>query len=127
MEYIQTDRAPQAIGPYAQAVRVGEYVFCSGQIGLDPKTGALVTGGIQAETKQVLLNIEAVLQEASLTLSAVVKIDVYLVRPEHFAEMNAVYADFFKEHTPARATVFVSSLPKNALVEIACVAYSNNS
>lgn len=123
MKYIHSDLAPQAVGPYAQAVHAGAFVFCSGQIGLDPAKGELVAGGVREETKRAILNIEAVLKSAGLGLSDVVKTDVYLVHMDDFPEMNTVYETYFKDHTPARATVAVTALPKNAQVEIACVAF----
>ena len=124
MEYIHSEEAPRAIGPYAQAARAGEFLFCSGQIGLDPVKGEMVAGGIQEETRRAILNVEAVLKSAGCGLCDVVKTDVYLVDIAEFPEMNKVYAELFKEHTPARATVAVTALPKNARVEITCVAFT---
>lgn len=124
MKEITTDHAPQAIGPYAQAVVVDNLVFCSGQIPLDPETGAVVAGDIKEQTRQVIQNLTAVLQAANVGLGDVVKTEVYLAHIEDFATMNEVYSEhFISQPYPARATVEVSRLPKNALVEISCVAY----
>jgi len=122
MKTLQTEDAPKAIGPYSQAVVAGDLVFCSGQIGLDPKTGEFVQGGVKEQTAQVFTNLEAVLQAAGARLDAVVMVNVYLKSMNDFKDMNDVYAAVFGDHKPARATVGVSELPKNALVEISCVA-----
>ena len=122
MKTLQTEDAPKAIGPYSQAVVAGDLVFCSGQIGLDPNTGEFVQGGVKEQTAQVFKNLEAVLQAAGARLDAVVMVNVYLKSMNDFKDMNDVYAAFFGDHKPARATVGVSELPKNALVEISCVA-----
>jgi 2-iminobutanoate/2-iminopropanoate deaminase len=119
---IKTDDAPKAIGPYSQAVRSGHHLFCSGQIGIDPITGNLVPGGIEAETRQVLLNLAAVLAEAGVTTDAVVKTTIYLIEMADFAQINEIYAAFFNEPFPARATVAVKELPRGARVEIDAVA-----
>jgi len=121
-ETVRTEMAPAAIGPYSQAVRVGGFLFCSGQIPLDPATGKLVPGGIAEQTERVLRNLEAVLAAAGGSLSAVVKTTVYLVDLGEFPAMNAVYARFFPGDPPARATVEVSKLPAGARVEIEAVA-----
>jgi len=122
MKTLQTEDAPKAIGPYSQAVVAGELVFCSGQIGLDPNTGEFVQGGVKEQTAQVFKNLEAVLQAAGARLDAVVMVNVYLKSMNDFKDMNDVYAEIFGDHKPARATVAVAELPKNALVEISCVA-----
>ena len=122
MKTLQTEDAPKAIGPYSQAVITGELVFCSGQIGLDPNTGEFVQGGVKEQTAQVFKNLEAVLQAAGARLDAVVMVNVYLKSMNDFKDMNDVYAEIFGDHKPARATVAVAELPKNALVEISCVA-----
>ena len=122
MKTLQTEDAPKAIGPYSQAVVAGELVFCSGQIGLDPNTGEFVQGGVKEQTAQVFKNLEAVLQAAGARLDAVVMVNVYLKSMKDFKDMNDVYAVLFGDHKPARATVGVSELPKDALVEISCVA-----
>ena len=122
MKTIATDDAPKAIGPYAQAVVDGGFLFASGQIPLDPATGALISGGIEAGVERVFDNIEAILKAAGLSLSDVVKTTVYLVRMEDFAAMNAIYARRFGNHRPARSTVAAAQLPKDAPVEIEVIA-----
>jgi 2-iminobutanoate/2-iminopropanoate deaminase len=122
---VSTKEAPAAIGPYSQAVRVGEFVFTSGQLGLDPATGALVAGGIQAQTTQVLENLKAVLAAAGLELTQVVKTTVFLKDMGDFAAMNEVYGRYLAADgvvAPARTTVEVARLPKDALVEIEAIA-----
>jgi len=119
---ITTGRAPAAIGPYSQAVRSGSFLFCSGQIPLDPATGQLVEGGIEAQTAQVLDNLTAVLAAAGLTLRDVVKTTVFLVSMDDFPAMNEVYARSFDEDPPARSTIGVAALPKGARVEIEAIA-----
>ncbi len=121
-QVVSTDQAPKAIGPYSQAIRVGDFVFCAGQAGLEPATGVLVKGGIEAETRRVLQNLAAVLQAAGSSLSRVVKTTVFLTNMDEFQRMNAVYAEFFPANPPARSTVQVSRLPKDACVEIEVVA-----
>lgn len=121
IEPIKTNNAPQAIGPYSQAVRVGNFVFCSGQIGMDPTTGALVVG-IEAQTRQVLINLTGVLEEVNVDLSSVIKTTIYVVNMDDFAKVNEIYAEVFGDHKPARATVGVASLPKGALIEIDAIA-----
>jgi 2-iminobutanoate/2-iminopropanoate deaminase len=115
---IGTKDAPQAIGPYAQGVRTGNLVFASGQVALDPATGALVDGGIEAQTHRVMRNLSAILESGGSGLDRVVKTTVYLKDFGMFAAMNGVYADYFPGEKPARVTVEVSRLPKDALVEI---------
>jgi 2-iminobutanoate/2-iminopropanoate deaminase len=117
-----TDKAPQAIGPYSQAVSSGELVYTAGQIGLDPATTELVQGGIQAETRQALTNLSHVLSACGSSLSLVLKTTVYLGDMQDFGAMNAVYAEFFASEPPARSTVGVASLPKGARVEIEVIA-----
>jgi 2-iminobutanoate/2-iminopropanoate deaminase len=119
---IATGRAPAAIGPYSQAVRSGSLVFCSGQIPLDPATGQLVEGGIEAQTARALDNLTSVVAAAGLTLGDVVKTTVFLVSMDDFPAMNEVYARYFEEDPPARSTIGVAALPKGALVEIEAVA-----
>jgi 2-iminobutanoate/2-iminopropanoate deaminase len=119
---IATSRAPQAIGPYSQALVSGDLLFASGQIPLDPATGALVSGGIEQAVERVFDNIEAILSAAGATLDDVVKTTVYLVRMSDFPAMNAIYARRFGEHRPARSTVAVAQLPKDAAVEIDVIA-----
>ena len=121
MKSIHTDKAPKAIGPYSQAVVAGNLLFCSGQIGLEP-SGAMVDGGIKEQTVQVFKNLEEVLRAAGIGLDSVASVSVFLRDMNDFKEMNEVYAKSFGGHKPARATVAVSGLPKNALIEISCVA-----
>ena len=119
---ISTPKAPAAIGPYSQAIQVGNLIYTSGQIPIDPATGQLVEGGIKEQTRQSLSNIQAILQEAGLTMASVVKTTVFMADMADFAEMNSIYAEFFTEPYPARSAVAVKTLPKNALVEIEVVA-----
>ncbi len=123
-ETVSTVKAPAAIGPYSQAVRSGGFLFCSGQIPIDPVTGKIVEGGIEAQTERVLKNIEAVLSAGGSTLESVVKTTVYLTDLVDFPAMNAVYGKFFRQDPPARATVQVAKLPAGARVEIDAVATS---
>ena len=122
MKAISTTKAPGAIGPYSQAIQAGEFVYTSGQLGLDPTTGAFPAGGVKEQTRQSLMNVKAILEEVGLSMANVVKTTVFLADMDDFAEMNSVYAKFFKEPFPARSAVAVKSLPKNALVEIEAVA-----
>lgn len=121
-DIIRTGEAPAAIGPYSQGVRCGGFLFCSGQIPLDPATGKMVEGGIAEQTERVLRNLEAVLAAGGAALSSVVKTTVYMVDLGEFPAMNAVYGKFFPVDPPARATVEVSRLPAGARVEIEAVA-----
>ncbi len=122
MKAISTKKAPAAIGPYSQAIRVGNLVYTSGQIPIDPATGAFVEGGIKEQTRQSLTNVRAILSEAGLAMSDVVKTTVFMADMNDFAEMNGVYAEFFAEPYPARSAVAVKTLPKGAMVEIEVVA-----
>ena len=119
---IRTTKAPSAIGPYRQAIQVGNIIYTSGQIPIDPATGSFVEGGIKEQTRQSLLNVKAILEEAGLTMGNVVKTTVFMADMNDFADMNAVYAEFFAEPYPARSAVAVKTLPKGALVEIEVVA-----
>lgn len=119
---ISTTKAPSAIGPYSQAIQVGNIVYTSGQIPIDPATGVFVDGGIKEQTRQSLLNVKAILEETGLTMANVVKTTVFMADMNDFADMNAVYAKFFAEPYPARSAVAVKTLPKGALVEIEVVA-----
>ena len=120
---IATTAAPAAIGPYSQAIVAGGFVHCSGQIALDPATGALIPGDVAAQTERVLENLKAVLAAAGSDLSRAVKCNVYLADIGDFAAMNAVYGRYFAgDEAPARATVGIASLPRGALVEIDCLA-----
>ncbi len=119
---ISTDKAPKAIGPYSQAVRTDALVYTAGQVGLDPATGELVEGGIEAQTRQALANLKNVLEVADSGLNFAVKTTVFLKDMSDFAKMNAIYSEFFAENPPARSTVAVAALPKGALVEVECIA-----
>lgn len=122
LTYVQTDRAPAAIGPYSQAIVTDGWVFCSGQIPLDPETGTLLQGSVAEQTDLVLRNLRAVLEEAGSALDLVVKTTVFLSDMKTFGEMNEVYARHFDDHRPARAAVQAGALPKFCDVEIECVA-----
>jgi len=121
-ETVNTGKAPAAIGPYSQAIRSRGFLFCSGQIPLDPATGKIVGGGIEGQTERVLNNLAAVLEAGGASLRSVVKTTVYLADLGDFPAMNGVYGRFFPEEPPARATVQVAKLPADALVEIDAVA-----
>ena len=120
---VSTIHAPQAIGPYSQAIRAGDYLFVSGQIPLDPATGTLVSGSIADETRRVLDNLGAILDAAGSSFDRVVKTTVYLADMADFAAMNEVYAGYFPAPAPARATVQAAALPRNVRVEIDLIAY----
>ena len=122
MKAISTQKAPAAIGPYSQAIQVGTLVYTSGHIPIDPATGSFVEGGIKEQTRQSLANVKAILEEAGLTMGNVVKTTVFMADMNDFADMNAVYAEFFAEPYPTRSAVAVKTLPKGALVEIEVVA-----
>jgi len=119
---ISTPKAPGAIGPYSQAIRTGGFVYTSGQLPIDPATGAFPEGGIAAQTRQSLTNVQAILEAAGLSMKNVVKTTVFLADMSDFAAMNEVYATFFEAPFPARSAVAVKTLPKNALIEIEVVA-----
>ena len=119
---ISTTNAPSAIGPYSQAIQVGNLVYTSGQIPIDPATGAFAEGGIKEQTRQSLLNVQAILKEAGTSMEKVIKTTVFMADMNDFAAMNTVYAEFFTEPFPARSAVAVKTLPKGALVEIEVVA-----
>ena len=119
---VKTENAPAAIGPYSAGVCAGHYVFTAGQIGLDPKTGAMVEGGVEAETRRALMNLKGILEAANSGLDKVVKTTVFLKDMGDFAKMNAIYGEFFTENPPARSAVQVAALPKNAFVEIEAIA-----
>jgi 2-iminobutanoate/2-iminopropanoate deaminase len=121
-EIISTDKAPGAIGPYSQAIKTGGMVYCSGQIPIDPVTGEFVSNDITEQTDQVLKNLSAVLEAAGSSLSNVVKTTVFLADMSDFAAMNEIYASYFGENKPARATVQAARLPREAKVEIECIA-----
>ncbi len=119
---VETTQAPKAIGPYAQAIRADGIVYTSGQIGIDPATGALVPGGIEAETRRVLENLKAVLAAAGSSLDRVLRVGVYLTDLGHFQAMNRIFAKYLDRHRPARSTVGVAALPMGALVEMDMIA-----
>jgi 2-iminobutanoate/2-iminopropanoate deaminase len=121
-EVVATDNAPKAIGPYSQAIRAGGFVFCSGQIALDPATNQLIQGEVAAQTERVLRNLTAVLTQAGSSLEQAVKTTVFLKNMGDFAAMNEVYGRFFSKQPPARSTVEAARLPKDVLVEIDVIA-----
>ena len=122
---VKTENAPAAIGPYEQAIRVGDFLYTSGQIAMDPTTGEMVTGDIEAETDRVLKNLEAILSVDGMTLNNVIKTTVYLADMGNFARMNQVYESFFSASKPARSCVQAAGLPKGAAVEIDIIAVAN--
>ena len=122
MKVINTAKAPKAIGPYSQAIEANGLVITSGQLPIDPATGELAPGGIKEQTRQSLTNAKAILEEAGISLANVMKTTVFLSDMNDFAAMNEVYAEFFNEPFPARSAIAVKTLPKNALVEVECIA-----
>lgn len=122
-EIISTEKAPGAIGPYSQAVKAGSFLFCSGQLPINPATKEIVEGGIEEQTKMALENLKAIIEAGGSSLSNVVKTTVFLKNMNDFAKMNGVYATFFKENPPARAAIEVGRLPKDVLVEIEAIVY----
>ena len=120
---VKTTEAPEAIGPYSQAIRIGDFLYTSGQISLDPKTMEMITGNIELETEKVLQNIEAILSAEGLNFGHVIKTTVYLTDLSEFTRMNQVYEKFFSNTKPARACVQVAALPKGAKVEIDAIAH----
>jgi 2-iminobutanoate/2-iminopropanoate deaminase len=125
-QIIATDKAPQAIGPYSQAIRAAGLIFASGQIPIDPATGEFVSGGISEQTEQVLKNLSAVLEAAGTKIDHVLKTTVFLADMNDFAAMNEVYGKYFTSDPPARATVEAARLPRDARVEIEAIALSSN-
>ncbi|HDD62438.1 MAG TPA: RidA family protein [Chloroflexi bacterium] len=119
---VTTDKAPAALGPYSAAVKAGHYVFTAGQLGIDPSSGNFIDGGIEAQTRQALENLKAILEAAGTKMSKVVKTTVFLLDMNDFGAMNEVYGEFFKKKFPARSAVQVTRLPKDGLVEIEAVA-----
>lgn len=119
---VVVENGPKAIGPYSLGMAAGAFVFTSGQLGLEPVSGAMVAGGIEAETRQALINLKTILEEAHSGLDCVVKTTVFLKDMADFARMNAVYAEFFSDNYPARSAIQVAALPKNAQVEIEAIA-----
>ena len=124
VQIIETDKAPAAIGPYSQGISAGSYSFISGQLGMDPKTGELVSDAVAPQARQALKNLPQVVEAGGGGLQQVVAVDVFLTDMAAFAEFNAVYQEFFSEHRPARAAVEVSGLPKGACVEVKCIVYN---
>lgn len=124
-ETIHTDSAPKAIGPYSQAVRAGDFIYTAGQGGIDPQTGEIVQGGIEAETRQVLENIKNILEAAGTSLEKVVKTTVYLRDINDFAAMNVVYSTYFPVNPPARSTIQAAALPRGIAVEIDTIAIAD--
>lgn len=120
-EIVNTDKAPKAIGPYTQAIRTETMIYTAGQTGLDPATGELIGGTVEEQTRQVLVNLQNVIEAAGSTLAHVVKTTVFLKDMNDFFKMNAIYAEFFGQNPPARSTVAVAGLPKGGLVEIEAV------
>ena len=122
MKVINTNKAPKAIGPYSQAIEANGLVITSGQLPIDPATGEFAPGGLKEQTRQSLTNAKAILEEAGIGLGNVMKTTVFLSDMNDFAAMNEVYAEFFNEPFPARSAIAVKTLPKNALVEVECIA-----
>ncbi len=120
---IHTDHAPKAVGPYSQAVMMGDFLFCSGQISIDPKTQEVFTGDITKQTEMVMNNVEAVLKQAGLDFSNVIKTTIFLTSMSDFATVNEIYAKRFKEAPPARSTVAVAGLPKGVNIEVEVIAH----
>lgn len=120
---IHTDSAPKAVGPYSQAIQLGDFLYCSGQISIDPKTSEVFTGDIKTQTEMVMKNIEAVLTAAGLNFNNIVKTTIFITNMNDFATVNEVYAKAFKEAPPARSTVAVAGLPKGVSVEIEVIAH----
>ena len=122
LDLIQTKKAPAAVGPYSEGVRGGELIFTSGQLPFVPETGELISDDIQKATRQALDNLKAVLEEGGATLETVIKVTVFVKDMENFSSINEVYAEYFKEHKPARSLVEVSRLPKDGVIEIEAIA-----
>lgn len=120
---IHTDNAPKAVGPYSQAVSMGDFLFCSGQISIDPKTNEVFTGDIKTQTEMVMKNVEAVLAAGGMNFSNIIKTTIFITNMNDFATVNEVYAKSFKEAPPARSTVAVAGLPKGVNVEIEVIAH----
>lgn len=121
MKTIFSDKAPKVVGPYSQAIQTDRFVFCSGQIGIDPEKGSLVEG-IENQTHQIMKNISAVLEEAGLSLENVIKTTIFLSDMQNYKQVNELYGTYFSEHKPARSTVQVAGLPLGALIEIEVIA-----
>jgi 2-iminobutanoate/2-iminopropanoate deaminase len=125
LKTVQTDKAPAAIGPYSQAVVASPFVFVSGQLGMDPATGELVGSDLESQARQALENLKQILLAAGSSLEKVTAVEVFLTDMGQFAALNAIYAEYFTDHKPARAAIEVSALPKGARVEIKCTAIRN--
>lgn len=125
IEYLSTEKAPAAVGPYSQGIKAGQFVFTSGQLPLDPKTGQLVQDDIQTATRVALENVKAVLAASGATLEDVVKVTVFVKDMNDFSKINEVYAEFFANHKPARSLVEVARLPKDGVIEIEAIAAIN--
>ena len=121
-EIIRTEKAPKAIGPYSAGVKTEQFIFTAGQLGIIPESGNIIDGGIENETRQSILNIQHILEEAGSSLNLIVKTTVFLRDMNEFSRMNAVYGEFFKENPPARSTIQAAALPKNGAVEIEAIA-----
>ncbi|MGW8325238.1 MAG: Rid family detoxifying hydrolase [Desulfobacterales bacterium] len=121
---IQTDRAPAAIGPYSQGITAAPFLFVSGQLGIQPETGELVSSDFKVQAKQALENLLQIVLAAGYNLNQIVAVDVFVTDLTNFANFNDIYAEYFSEHRPARAVVEVSRLPKDACIEIKCIAYN---
>jgi len=121
IKIIKSEKAPKAIGPYSQALEVDNFIFCSGQIGIDPKTGNLVEG-VENQARQILENLKNILKEAGSSLDKVIKTTIFLTDINDFQKVNEIYGKYFSSHKPARSTVCVASLPKGALIEIEAIA-----
>jgi 2-iminobutanoate/2-iminopropanoate deaminase len=126
LQVIHSDNAPKAVGPYSQAIKAGDFIFCSGQIPLDPATSKLIEGDIKAQTYQVLKNVQEVLKACNCSLENVVKAEIFLADINDFAFVNEVYQEFFTNHKPARNTYQVAALPLGAKIEISVLAFSKN-
>ena len=122
LESVFTEKAPKPIGPFSQAIKTEQFVFCSGQVGTDPKTGVLINEKVEDQASQALTNMKNIVEASGLALSNVVKTTIFLESMENFKIVNQVYESFFGDHKPARSTVQVARLPLNALVEIECIA-----
>jgi 2-iminobutanoate/2-iminopropanoate deaminase len=125
-QIIFTEKAPKAIGPYSQAVKIGHFIFTSGQIAINPNTGSLVTGSIEAETEQVMENLKAVLEEGGASLDSIIKTTIFIKDMNQFSLINEVYGKYFPENPPARSCVEVAKLPKDVNIEIEAVALINS-
>jgi len=125
IKHIRTEKAPEPIGPYSQAVEVNDFIFSSGQIAIDPETGTLISGGVAEQADLVFKNLQAVLTAANSSLDRVVKTTIFLQNMSDFTLVNSVYAGYFGKSLPARSTVEVSRLPKDVLVEVDCIAVKN--